>query len=991
MVSVITTGLGAAAIEAAGRVIDQTRSDPLAPALVVCSGPLVALGVRRALGRRSGGVAGVEVTTLDRLVEDLAGPQLAGIGHRVASSIEIQAAIRAELAAHPGLFGRVADHHTTEERLVALHRQLDGLDDEVLERMYHSGAGLANDAVRVVRAVNGRTGQAETRQRLLHRALDELAALVPFARGPLVLFLPEPQRPFEGRLVAALAHRPDCTVLVGLTGEPTIDRRHLDRLAVWGIQIEGVAAGPVNQAAVLEVADPDDEVRAAIRDAVAHAALGLPLNSMAVLYTAVDPYASLLHEQLDSAGLPWCGPNHRPLSVSVTGRFLLRLLELAATGLERSAVITLLSAGPVVDSTGRIVPASAWDRLSRQAGIIEHAHWLPRLHDLASHLEEAPAAQVHALSRFVGELADRLWPRPEPSSWAGWGSWASGLLTRYLAPDGGWPVEERAARISVLEALDQLAVLEALHPRPNLTGFASLVSAQLERRRMQGRPLGTGLLVAPITAVAGMGFERVAVVGMAEGVFPRVPREDSLLPDRLRSEARGLLAPSDAPGDLDIRAVAAVLASSRQTPLLLTARGDLRSIRSRSWPRVLNPLVGSRSVLESHRRGLADHGRPASCPDLGLRDLLAHVEGGDPVNTHELANRDPVLSANLTRILNRRRGELSQHTGRVAAGVIDATEWLLSATALETYASCPRKYLYERVLRLADHERPERIDEITPLDRGTLTHAVLERFIAESLAADVVPTPGEPWSPERRDHLITVLGQELTEAQARGLTGGRVNTLILERRLVAEMEQFLLTDDEMRAVRRSTPWHVELAFGFDDDQTVLELPDGRLIKLRGRVDRVDATEDGGLLVIDYKGGSGRAFDGISADPLKRGRRLQLPLYARVVAEKLGSDGPRTALYWLTSRGDLKPIELEANLEAELMRMVTAALDGISAGLFPGVPGEAIGWPRLSYENCRYCDFDRICPGDRQREWDNVRHDPALAPVEVLLRSAPVAP
>jgi ATP-dependent helicase/nuclease subunit B len=69
-------------------------------------------------------------------------------------------------------------------------------------------------------------------------------------------------------------------------------------------------------------------------------------------------------------------------------------------------------------------------------------------------------------------------------------------------------------------------------------------------------------------------------------------------------------------------------------------------------------------------------------------------------------------------------------------------------------------------------------------------------------------------------------------------------------------------------------------------------------------------------------------------------------------------------------------------------MVSAALDGISGGLFPGVPGDAVGWPRTTFENCKYCDFDRICPTDRQREWESIRADPALQPVEVLLHGEP---
>ena len=132
------------------------------------------------------------------------------------------------------------------------------------------------------------------------------------------------------------------------------------------------------------------------------------------------------------------------------------------------------------------------------------------------------------------------------------------------------------------------------------------------------------------------------------------------------------------------------------------------------------------------------------------------------------------------------------------------------------------------------------------------------------------------------------------------------------------------------------------------------------MRLRGTVDRVDLTADGGLVVIDYKGGSKRPFDKLEENPLENGRRLQLPLYARAVAERLGRSGPRRGLYWLTKADELKPIDLDEQLESDLEGAVGAALDGIGDGVFPGVPGEVVGWPRLSFENCKYCDFDRVC-------------------------------
>jgi CRISPR/Cas system-associated exonuclease Cas4 (RecB family) len=487
-----------------------------------------------------------------------------------------------------------------------------------------------------------------------------------------------------------------------------------------------------------------------------------------------------------------------------------------------------------------------------------------------------------------------------------------------------------------------------------------------------------------VADAAGLDFERVIVIGLADGIFPRRPREDSLLPNKLRAESNGLLPAADAVADLDVRNVAAALAGSRTRPLAVTARGDLRSIRSRSWPRSLDPLVDDRTVLPSHHRVLADHGRPTSLEDLRLRALVAHVDRGEPVHTHRLAATDPDLAATLTRIRNRAKPAMNRHVGQVPAGAIDASDRLLSATALEAYAACPRSYLFGRVLRLGDDERPERIDDITPADRGTLMHAILERFIAEALESGDVPKPGECWSADHRARIHTILDREVERAQARGITGGRVNTHILRRRMRAEIELFLDTDDRLRAERNSTPLTVEIGFGFDDDPGSVELPDGRSLRLRGRVDRIDATDDGGLLVIDYKGGSKRPFEGMEANPLNDGRRLQLPLYARAVAERLDRQGQRTGLYWLTKENEIREMVLDEDLEADLEGAVGAALDGIGNGVFPGVPGEVVGWPRLSFENCRYCDFDRICPTDRQSEWERVRSDQAIGPVEVLL-------
>ncbi|MGB5760723.1 MAG: PD-(D/E)XK nuclease family protein, partial [Acidimicrobiales bacterium] len=544
-----------------------------------------------------------------------------------------------------------------------------------------------------------------------------------------------------------------------------------------------------------------------------------------------------------------------------------------------------------------------------------------------------------------------------------------------------WPDVETNAYDLVRRRLGGLVDLDEFGRPPTLDSFEATVVNELTGAVVPGRPLGNGVYVGPVDSVAGLGFERVTIVGLTEGVFPRTPREDSLLPDQLRAAGSGMLFEKSAVTDVDVRSVALASAASRRPALLLSSRGDLRSNRSRSWPRVLNGLVDNRLSLDSHHQGLVDHGRPAGAEDFGLRSLIVHVDNDNPVQTHELALTDPILAANLQRIGDRSRREMTRHVGRVPAGRVDPTERLLSPTALETYASCPRKYLFQRVLRLGEDERPERIDEITARDRGTLIHRVLERFISDALADDDVPQPGIPWSVERRAHLFDLLESEIKSAATRGVTGGQVKTRLLHRSLFNELLDFLDTDDALRAERRSVPFAAEYSFGFEDSPALEGLWAGRRMQLRGSVDRVDLTEDGGLLVIDYKGGSKRPFEGMEANPLNDGRRLQLPLYARAVAERLDRSGRRTGLYWLTKVNEIKEMVLDEDLESDLEQAVGAALDGIGDGVFPGVPGEVVGWPRLSFENCKYCDFDRICPTDRQSEWERVRFDPALTPID----------
>ena len=152
------------------------------------------------------------------------------------------------------------------------------------------------------------------------------------------------------------------------------------------------------------------------------------------------------------------------------------------------------------------------------------------------------------------------------------------------------------------------------------------------------------------------------------------------------------------------------------------------------------------------------------------------------------------------------------------------------------------------------------------------------------------------------------------------------------------------------------------------------------VTLRGYVDRVDRSPDGKRAwVIDYKTGSKKSFEGIKPDddPFAGGTKLQLPTYVGAA----GDAEEVTAAYWfITHKGDYSFIGYEPTPERRALfeRTLTAIVDGVRAGAFPAVPGEEDEFYG-GFENCRYCDFDRICSRRRDYEYEAKVNDEAVSP------------
>jgi len=130
-------------------------------------------------------------------------------------------------------------------------------------------------------------------------------------------------------------------------------------------------------------------------------------------------------------------------------------------------------------------------------------------------------------------------------------------------------------------------------------------------------------------------------------------------------------------------------------------------------------------------------------------------------------------------------------------------------------------------------------------------------------------------------------------------------------------------------------------------------------------------------VLDYKSGSAGYYYGLAKDPVKRGRLLQLPIYALAARQSYGDALAVEAYYWFVGEDqgyERQGYPIDDTTLAAFQETMGVILDGISSGLFPARPGKA---RQDTFENCSLCPYDRVCPGNRARLWERKRSAPDL--------------
>ena len=1019
------------------------RDDPLAPVTVVAPSTYANLTLRHERARH--GFANIQFLTLPRLSELLGAPSLSSNGRRPLTAALESAVIRNVAAGSSGMLASVGSHPSTHQSLRNTFRQLRDAPDDTLERLARRGA-LQREVVELYRQFRRDTSAYYTREDLARAAADAVAQSVrkgtTFGEdiGFVVFYLPREVTPAERRLIQALAEANRCAVFLGLTGDDAADANTLSLADRLKPSLGGPASGPAPNGAeathLMIAPDPHQEIRWMMRAVMSQAESGVPFRRLGVLYRQTSPYGSTIREEFELTGIPTAGPSGARLADSAAGRLLIGLIDIAEGEFTRSAVMSWLTGCPVqpVGVSPRRFNPSRWDTISKEAGIVSgRDQWRERLEAHAKaletdakqgkKLEDLAESRVRAMKlrarsardmlAFIERLIEDAALPSEGSAWTEYSRWAAGLLDRYLDSESGFPESESDALEKIRASLSSLEAVDSVSPPPTFSAFRDALSEVLQSSPGHSGATGRGVFVAPVGAAIGMSFDAIYMVGMVEGGFPPSAADDPLISERDKQAVGG----SDTGLPLRQHSMTAEryeflsALSTAPSRTLSYPKSNPASGRtnypSRWFLEQASELEGSRvssseieslgrkpwlTVIPSMELALASVSElsAADVHDHDLELLWSWKRGGRPVRRHPLAASGPL--ARSIRMGGERYGSRFTEWDGNLSDVVESSGLgsrvrsdYHSPTSLERWAKCPFSYFLGSVLRIGSTESPEDVQTISAIERGSLAHSILEKFIRKVREESRIPSPGESWDALHRETLMRIAERCFQDAEERGVTGRRLLWNLEKENILEDLDTFLVADTEMRARFGVSPVQVEARFGMRGeswDEAVWTMDDGSRIKFRGLIDRVDISPDGAaVLVLDYKTGGRRPYEGLESDPIDKGQRLQLAVYSLAARANIGSDADVRAAYWfVTSGGDFalvpqQPIRLDDETSKRFEEGVSTIVSGIERGLFPANPGGP-GW-QSEFKNCGFCDFDSLCPSRRGRIWENVRSSPLL--------------
>lgn len=643
---------------------------------------------------------------------------------------------------------------------------------------------------------------------------------------------------------------------------------------------------------------------------------------------------------------------------------------------------------------GQLRSPRKWEKLIVEAAVIGGTdRWRRRLSGLRKTFEKeqenptATEAQLARSKRSLGDLAaleqfalpllDVLAALPKRATWGEWLKVLMSLATRAL---------KDADR--VLAMLHELSPMEPVGPI-ELAEVRTVLSRRLAETTENPQDKRPGFVfVAPVDGARGLSFHTVFVPGLAERVFPQKIREDPLLPDRVRESVSPQLETNKRRIASERLALMLAVGAARERAVLSYPRIDAEHARPRvpsfyalEAARAVQGTLPGYEALQRQAEASANVRLAWPAPalretaiddtefDLATIDSIFRASGPVKGRGRYLVTTNAHLGRALrARFARWQTSAWTPHDGLVKPGAL-ARKGLeanhpsvrpFSPTALEQFAGCPYKFFLSAVVRLQPYEIPAELEELGPMEKGSMAHEVQFQLLS-ALRDDGVRVTDETLSTvlERLRQTIQRVSRDVYDKFKPAIERVWMDGV---QTLEADLRQWLRL---MKDDAQWQPAHFELSFGLTgkavgaqdpaSSPTPVTLVEG--LQVRGSIDLVEKRSDGVLRATDYKTGRVKADEDAI---IGGGRHLQPVLYA-LVLEKLfmGSTVWGGRLHYMTQVGGFteRPVPLDAVSREAFGFVARTIRSALETGFFPAAPDDG---------ECTWCNYRVVCGPDEER-------------------------
>ncbi len=751
---------------------------------------------------------------------------------------------------------------------------------------------------------------------------------------------------------------------------------------------------------------------------------GVPFDRIAILLRSPDRYQPVIEDALRRAKIPayFSRGTARP---DAGGRAFLALLACAAEKCPASRFAEYLSLGqvpedasratewvgaedellspapPPDDSDKREKPApSAWEKLLVDAAVIGgRDRWARRLHGLEREFELRLAAlerdddetsrqhlvkqldQLRQFEQFALPLIETLDALPAKALWGDWLQSLDALARRALRnPE------------AVLSVLAEFEPMSEVGPA-TLDEVAEVLGERLGflRRDPPDRRYGR-VLVCSIEESRGQEFAVVFLPGLAEGLFPQKALEDPLLLDAFRKAADENLPLRHHRVDQERVRLHLAVAAANEHLIVSYPRMDVAEARPRvpsfyalELPRAIQGSLPELKTFEERTRDAAPARLNWPAPNHEA-DAIDDAEY-DLVALHGKGSAHYLVEANdrLARSLRARWYRWESKSWRESDGLISTDARTLAAlaehrlsarswspSALQRFAVCPYQFALHGIYGLRPRENPEAIEQMDPLTRGSLFHAVQFRLLGELKASALLPVNADRLAESLAvaDRVLNQVAAEFADKLAPAIDRvWRTEIEDLRTDLRGWLQHIAVNDEDW------IPEHFEFAFGLhpqagrDSASTTEEAILDEGVRLRGSIDLVERHATRGVLrVTDHK--TGKPPENIPAY-VGGGLFLQPLLYGLAARRLLDSEVECGRLLYATQRGEYKYVQIPiTDRSRAFLAKLLQNIDGsIEQGFLPPAPQK---------EACGYCDYRPVCgPYEEFRSAKKDRRDERL--------------